>query len=163
MILNQKLRDLEMNSPTTQSESPVSSQTSFESHSDSQNIIDESKLLRLRFGTNRSSVPMPSPAKKFEAMLLDFSREPKIAVGSNETFDLLEYWFTRRFEYPEMYRLTQVALAAAPTEVEVERMFSALLLVLTHLRNRLSREVLDAIMLIKMNFDLIKEVKFDEF
>lgn len=170
-ILNEKLQQLELGEENiSTSGSSQGMRPSGSSQSSSSNVAlnettetDETELLRKRFGTERSVVPQISTVETFRAMLMKFSHEPKIVVGSNEPFNLLEYWFLRRFQNPEIYRLTQVALAAAPTEVEVERMFSSLLLVLTHLRNRLSREVLDSIMLIKMNLDLLTEIDFNAF
>jgi hypothetical protein len=50
-----------------------------------------------------------------------------------------------------------------PPQCEVEKMFSTLVLVLTHLRNRLSKEVLNAILILKMNSALIHEIDFTYF
>lgn len=139
------------------------------SSSSSQQQPSELDLLRLRTGRGNRSSLRPSLyngderiCSDLKTKLLDFSLEPKVAVTS-ERFDVLSFWYSRRFEYPELFRLSEVALAAPSTEVEVERLFSALVLVLTHLRNRLSRETLNALLMLKMNMDLIKSIDFSDF
>lgn len=94
--------------------------------------------------------------------LLEFCFKPRIPISTPE-FNILQYWHVQRFESPEIFQLAQVALAVPQTQVEVERMFSALVLVLSHLRNRLSRDTLNALMMLKMNLNMIDSVDFSSF
>lgn len=137
--------------------------TSTESSNSSE--ADESLLLQMRMGGGRRSSSLPHTSSASNTVLrdklLEFSLESKVEV--NPGFNVLDYWYARRFDSPEIYRLAQVALSVPPTEVEVERMFSALALVLTHLRNRLSAETLDEIMIIKMNSEKVLKIDFSNY
>lgn len=145
-----------------ESSSQLSSQQSVDESSET--IDDEHRLLQMRMGGGtRRTVGTISEDDQIKNMLLAFVNEPKIHIELSKDFKLLDYWHFKRFESPQLYKLSQVVLSVPPTQVDVERMFSALVLVLTHLRNRLSRNVLDAIMLIKMNIDLVDQVDFFDF
>lgn len=55
---------------------------------------------------------------------------------------------------PELYELSQMVLAAPCTQVSVERSFSALSVILTDRRLRISDENLANILFVKLNDDL---------
>lgn len=142
---------------------PSTSNTSINSQTLESRDDQEMRLLHLRMGGGIRHIPqLPSEDDLLKTALLSYLNEKKI-TDYKEEFNLLDYWQSRRFESPLLYKLAQVALSVPPTQVEVERMFSALVLILSHLRNRLSREVLDAIMILKMNLDLIKCIDFSDF
>jgi hAT family C-terminal dimerisation region len=69
--------------------------------------------------------------------------------------NVVEYWEKKRYTHPEMYGLSQLAFAVPPTQVSVERAFSALRLILTYLRYNLAPQLLEDLLLVKLNFDLI--------
>lgn len=72
---------------------------------------------------------------------------------------VLDFWEQKKPSEPHLYALAQVVLAASCTQVSVERAFSALGLILTERRERLSEENLERILFVKLNdelFDLVK-------
>lgn len=70
-------------------------------------------------------------------------------IKSSES--VMHFWNNNRATRPDLYRLAEVVFAAAPTEVAVERNFSTLDFILTKLRNSLSDESVERILLIKLN------------
>ena len=55
-------------------------------------------------------------------------------------------------KYPEIIQPASMALAALPvTQVSVERLFSAMKLLLTDLRSRLKGDILEAMLLLRSN------------
>lgn len=71
------------------------------------------------------------------------------------TASILEYWKTKTDTNPELYKLASVLMALPPTQTSVERVFSALALVLTSHRTRLGDENLENILLVRLNHDLL--------
>lgn len=69
------------------------------------------------------------------------------------------FWKTGKFEYPILFKLSQLVLAVPPTEVAVERNFSALDFILNKRRNRLTDLNLETILLLKLN----KSVFYESF
>ncbi|XP_028898464.2 zinc finger BED domain-containing protein 4 [Zeugodacus cucurbitae] len=65
--------------------------------------------------------------------------------------DVLTFWKGKQCTDQELYALSNVCFAVPPTQVTIERAFSTLRLVLTDYRNRLSQEVLENILLVKLN------------
>lgn len=74
--------------------------------------------------------------------------------------NILDYWKKQKHD-TELVKLAQVALAVPATQVSVERAFSALATILTKLRSKLSSTTLNCILLVKLNFDLIKNNNLD--
>ncbi|XP_065322353.1 uncharacterized protein LOC135929616 [Gordionus sp. m RMFG-2023] len=74
--------------------------------------------------------------------------------------NILQYWQSKKFQDPELYALSRVVLAAPCSQVSVERSFSALGLVLTPLRTRLEKSILNDILLIKLNKSVLNNVIF---
>lgn len=70
--------------------------------------------------------------------------------------DILRYWENIRHKDPELGNLIDVALSVPSSQVSVERAFSALSLILTKLRSKLSKETINNILLVKLNNNLIK-------
>ena len=73
--------------------------------------------------------------------------EPRV----NSRLSVLQYWRSKRFVYPELFRLSKIVLAAPMRQVSVERTFSGLKFVLSDLRCALHSDVLEDIMLIRCN------------
>ncbi|XP_043648448.1 uncharacterized protein LOC122616923 [Drosophila teissieri] len=65
--------------------------------------------------------------------------------------DVLSYWKGKQYTDQELYAVSNVCYAVPPTQVSIERAFSTLRLVLTDYRNRLSQDVLENILLFKLN------------
>jgi hypothetical protein len=68
-----------------------------------------------------------------------------------------DYWENRKNE-KELYLLSQVIISVPATQVSVERAFSALNLVMTKQRTRLGKEILNEILLIKLNRDVFNRL-----
>lgn len=65
------------------------------------------------------------------------------------------YWKSQKTTKPELYKLSNVIFAISPTQASVERAFSALALILTHLRTRISDNLLEKILLIRLNKQIL--------
>lgn len=60
--------------------------------------------------------------------------------------DVLAFWETKRNAEPELYKLARVVLSAPATQVSVERLFSGVKHIVSHLRYNLQMHVTDDIM-----------------
>lgn len=77
---------------------------------------------------------------------IDTYREQRVDIEMN----LLKYWEKKKFLWSSLRELA-VVHAVPATQVSVERVFSALRLVLSDLRCNLSDDILKTIMFIKLN------------
>jgi hypothetical protein len=80
-----------------------------------------------------------------ERKLQDFSYISRLNIDES----VLEFWENHKTIYPDLYKLSQIALAAPATQVSVERAFSALALILTDRRTNLREGDLNNTLLIK--------------
>lgn len=87
--------------------------------------------------------------QKITKILNDFNGE-----GLPLTASVLEYWKEKSNTDPELYKLASVMMTIPPTQTSVERVFSALALVLTSHRTKLEDETLENILLVRLNHDL---------
>lgn len=88
--------------------------------------------------------------------LEDLSRLPRLKLEKGRT--ILDYWMSQKATKPDLYSLATLALSIPATQVSVERSFSALALILTKMRTRLSEGTLADILFIKLNSELLKHV-----
>lgn len=44
---------------------------------------------------------------------------------AGDTFSIIQYWESKKKEYPILFEIAMVVVAIAPTQVTIERMFSA--------------------------------------
>lgn len=77
-------------------------------------------------------------------------------------FQPLKYWETKKNVYPVLYELAMVIFAISPTQVTVERLFSAFAFLFNHHRVSLSQQLLEDILIICSNPDLLREVNEDD-
>jgi hypothetical protein len=84
----------------------------------------------------------------------------EMRLSSGVQLNPLKYWYSKRDEEPDIYKVSQVVYGAAFSQVKVERDFSGFALVLTHLRTLLADNTLNAILVFKKNLDLLDRVKF---
>ncbi|CAH1735728.1 unnamed protein product [Chironomus riparius] len=84
----------------------------------------------------------------------------EIRISSGAKLNPQKYWYNKRDEEPEIYKVSQVVYGAAFSQVKVERDFSGFALVLNHLRTLLADNTLNAIMVCKYNLDLLQKIKF---
>lgn len=75
--------------------------------------------------------------------------------------DVLQYWHKKTSD-AELKKIIDVVLAVPATQVSVERAFSALGIILTKLRTKLSKNTLNMLLTTKLNFKELdnKEVEF---
>jgi hAT family C-terminal dimerisation region len=95
-------------------------------------------------------------------IIMDFAfRFPRVSVD-NEHFNLISFWHLKRNDEKlhMIHEIVNVVLAGAFTQVKVERIFSNFALVLTHLRNSLSGESLNSIIVTRDNIDLLETINF---
>lgn len=71
---------------------------------------------------------------------------------------IFDYWEKNKTVHCELYRIANVIFAVPPTQTSVERAFSALALILSPLRTRLSDVTLENILLIRLNKPVYKEI-----
>lgn len=102
--------------------------------------------------TNDSSAP--NEREKITKILNDFNNKELPLTAS-----VLDYWKKHQYTYPELYKLASVIMAIPPTQTTVERIFSALALVLTSHRTRLGDQNLENILLVRLNYDLFVQDK----
>lgn len=69
--------------------------------------------------------------------------------------NLLNYWYSKRFSNPILYRLAMVVHGVPATQVSVERCFSILRFILSDYRTRLYPDMLADVMLIRLNAEFI--------
>lgn len=65
--------------------------------------------------------------------------------------NVLQYWFSKRFTHPLLYKLSNIVLGVPASQVSVERCFSILKFVFSDYRTRLQPDILQDIMLVKLN------------
>lgn len=94
------------------------------------------------------------PLSNLKTRLEELTQKERIPISSN----VLHYWEIFKLSDPEVSELAFTALATPVTQVSVERAFSALALILSHLRTRLSSKTLELLLLIKLNQDLLDEI-----
>lgn len=73
--------------------------------------------------------------------------------------DALTQWRGLKLTNPDLYKLATIMLAVPSSQVSVERAFSALALVLTNRRTAMTSENLENILLLKLNFNLMDQIK----
>lgn len=75
----------------------------------------------------------------------------------------IQYWESKKIENFDLYKLSQTVLSVPSTQVTVERAFSALALVLTQQRTKITSEHLNNTLVVRLNADIVKNVKFEDF
>lgn len=92
--------------------------------------------------------------------LLNVEEALKEFIGVTESLKLplMGYWEANKSK-TVLYKLSQVIFAIPPTQTTVERAFSSLALILTPLRNRLSDENLQNILLVRLNQDILTQLR----
>lgn len=120
---------------------------------------DEDKSELEKFIEDQENVqvnPTSVAANKLENEINEWLIQPRC----NSSINVLDFWKAKKYVYPELYKIAVVVLAIPCTQVSVERAFSALVLVLTKSRTRLSPENLTDILMVRLNADLIDCLNF---
>jgi hAT family C-terminal dimerisation region len=76
----------------------------------------------------------------------------------NLSENVLQNWERRRYDDANLFQISQIILAVPPTQVSVERAFSALGLVLTARRNRLADKTIDDLLVCKLNVEIFDRI-----
>lgn len=82
-----------------------------------------------------------------------------IGIKEPRTTPVFEYWARNKEAKPELFRLASIVHCVPPTQTSVERAFSAMALLLSPLRTRLSNEILEKMLIIRLNRDDFKNIK----
>lgn len=75
---------------------------------------------------------------------------------------VIGFWETEKEANPQLYQLAMVVFAINPTEVRIERDFSALSHIFTNRRCRINMDVLEDILFIHLNRNLFKKVNEED-
>lgn len=70
---------------------------------------------------------------------------------------VFEYWASRKEAFPDIFKLHCVVNAAAPTQTSVERAFSSFSYILSPLRNKLSDESINRILILRLNSNMRRQ------
>lgn len=76
----------------------------------------------------------------------------------HHTLSLFEDWETLKSKYPELYQLATIIYGIPPTQVSVERSFSAMAIIFNDKRSQLGHGMLENILTIKLNKELVNEI-----
>lgn len=87
-----------------------------------------------------------------EQELRGYLAEKKMSPTEN----ILKFWNGNQSVYPQLYKLATLFFQIPMTEVNVERLFSHVKFILDPLRVNLGAELLNEIMLIRMNIHLFE-------
>lgn len=105
------------------------------------------------YGSERTNSSNTQNARPIISNILnEFDGKERLSL----TASILEYWKEKKNTHPELYKLASVVMAIPPTQTSVERAFSALALVVTSHRTKLGDECLQNILLIRLNYDLLR-------
>ncbi|XP_055308426.1 zinc finger BED domain-containing protein 4-like [Sitodiplosis mosellana] len=111
------------------------------------------------YGVNRTSESStPNEKEKITTILNDFFGKVQLPL----TASVLDFWNEKKDTYPELYKLASVIMAMPPTQTIVERIFSALALVLTSHRTRIGDETLEDILVVRLNNNLLAKSHTEE-
>lgn len=92
-----------------------------------------------------------------DQLLLMFNTFEKIGRIPMKT-PILQFWETQKRNFPEIYVLSTVINAVAPSQSRTERDFSALGLIYNNRRQRLTLSILQDIIIIKLNSNLALKI-----
>lgn len=131
--------------------SSASSTTHVKSEAGTVDMMDD--YITKLFGGAQYSVSEPT-VTSFRKQLRQLEVEPRQPY----TYDVWKHWLARKHTHPELYAVATVVHSVPSTQVSVERSFSALALVLSNIRTGLSDDILEEILIIKLNKDVLEKV-----
>jgi hAT family C-terminal dimerisation region len=123
-------------------------------HDELQNDDDLQQFFRTNFRQPTSHSSAGKTDEDIQQKKFNISNQPPINLSEN----VLHNWEKRRYDEPNLFKISQVILAVPPTQVSVERAFSALGLVLTARRNRLGDKTIDDLLVCKLNSDVFDRI-----
>ncbi|XP_065321217.1 uncharacterized protein LOC135928689 [Gordionus sp. m RMFG-2023] len=109
---------------------------------------DLEKLIQLKERQEKIFKRGPTIAEKsIGTIITRFSDYKRLDKKEN----ILHFWESAKLEHPELYILSKILFAVPATQVSVERSFSHLKFILSPHRSRMSEQLLEDIMLIRLN------------
>ncbi|XP_065318845.1 uncharacterized protein LOC135926842 [Gordionus sp. m RMFG-2023] len=109
---------------------------------------DLEKLIQLKERQEKILKRGPTIAEKsIGTIITGFSDYIRLDKKEN----ILHFWESAKLEHPELYILSKILFAVPATQVSVERSFSHLKFILSPHRSRMSEQLLEDIMLIRLN------------
>lgn len=81
-------------------------------------------------------------------------------IGEKDSLDtcVFRYWENNIESKPDLYKLASIIHSVPPTQTSVERAFSAMALILTPLRTRMSNDNLENVLLLRLNKEVFNEI-----
>lgn len=76
--------------------------------------------------------------------------------------NIIGFWNENKAKFPDLYELSRIVYAIAPTQAVVERAFSSLAYVYNVRRNAMNPQMLEDILIISLNEDLFHQVNNDD-
>lgn len=114
------------------------------------------------FDGDEDPIPAPGPNNHILQRIKELEFQKRVLVQpllcKKPRFDIMKYWTAKKVSNSEMFRLAKVVLSTGSTQVNVERCFSALKLVVTDLRQKLSDPHVQDLMVLKLNPDLLPAI-----
>lgn len=98
---------------------------------------------------NQTNDFVSSHTRSIENILLEFEGT-EIPIKQK----VIEYWEGEKNNNPELHKLAMIVHSVSPTQTTVERAFSAMALILSPLRTCLSDEILENLLIIRLNPEL---------
>ena len=86
--------------------------------------------------------------KNLSKEISDYEKMPRILKTRPKS---LKWWSEMKEKFPVLSKIAMIILTVPVTEVSVERMFSHLKIVLSNRRTRMDSELLESILLLRMN------------
>jgi hAT family C-terminal dimerisation region len=114
-------------------------------------------LLEEEIGLSRKNEQYDVSDESMRQKIMNVLNSPKQPLNAN----ILQYWDLKKLYEPELYKISQVILAVPPTQVSVERAFSALALILTYLRTKMRSDNLENILITNLNKEYVDSMEFD--
>jgi hAT family C-terminal dimerisation region len=123
-------------------------------HKEQPNNDDLDHFFRIKFNQPATHSTVNKTDEEMQQKILNISNQVQLSLSDN----VLHNWEMRRYDEPNLFKISQVVLAVPPTQVSVERAFSALGLILTARRNRLSDKTIDDLLVCKLNSDVFDRI-----
>jgi hAT family C-terminal dimerisation region len=87
-------------------------------------------------------------ASQIETEIRNFAECPR---EKDRTKSIFKIWHDLRSSFPNLHDIAMIVLGAPPTQVSVERLFSGLKFIMNPLRNNMSSETVNNIMVVRTN------------
>lgn len=118
------------------------------------------KELRKSFMTAHRDIQV-KPVSQFKEELLKYE-QTYLKKRLNSKSSVLQFWKKMLCEYPLLYKVAMVVLAAPAPQVSVERLFSQIKFILNDLRSVLSSKHVENIALVRNNFEHLDQTFFSK-